>query len=113
MALVKIQKKGQVTLPTEVRRRLKLSDGDMVEVKISATSIIITPQVVIDRSKFPNADEYTPRQRRIIDARLDKAEEDIKNGRLYGPFATHEEFIASLHKEAKKLAGRKTKPKAK
>ena len=37
--------------------------------------IVITPRLLIDRSQFPNADdEYTPAQRRIIDARLDKAE---------------------------------------
>jgi hypothetical protein len=30
------------------------------------------------------------------------ADEDIKRGRLYGPFDSHEEFITLLHKEAKK-----------
>jgi len=43
------------------------------------TMRIVVP--VIDRSKFPTAnDEYTPQQRRIIDARL--AESDVA-----GPFA--------------------------
>ncbi len=87
-----------------------MADGDLVEVRIRATSIVLTPKVVIDRSKFPNADdEYTPAQRRMIDARLAEADEDIKRGRLYGPFDTHEQFLASLHKEAKKLRGKKSK----
>jgi AbrB family looped-hinge helix DNA binding protein len=110
MSLVKIQKKGQVTIPTMIRSQLGLADGDLVEVRIRATSIVLTPKVVIDRSKFPNADdEYTPAQRRVIDARLAAADEDIKRGRLYGPFDTHEQFLASLHKEAKKLRAKKSK----
>ena len=64
--------------------------------------------------KLPSADdEYTPEQRRIIDARLAKADEDIKHGRLYGPFETHEEFVASLHREAKKLRAKEAKRKSK
>ena len=44
--------------------------------------IVITPQLMIDHSKFPSADgEYTPAQRRVIDARLAKSDEDIKLGR--------------------------------
>ena len=110
MSLIKIQKKGQVTIPTMIRSRLGLADGDLVEVRIRATSIVLTPKVVVDRSKFPNADdEYTPAQRRVIDARLAAADEDIKRGRLYGPFDTHEQFLASLHKEAKKLRAKKSK----
>ena len=64
-----------------------------------------TPKLILDRSEFPTADdEYTPAQRLIIDARLAKSEEDFKAGRTFGPFDTHAEFIASLHKEAAKLA---------
>jgi hypothetical protein len=66
---------------------------------------------VIDRSKFPNADEYTPAQRRIIDALLGKADADIKRGRTYGPFNTAEEMAASIEANIKKL--RATKRKAK
>ena len=93
-----------------IRSRLGLADGDLIEVKVRSTSIVLTPKVVIDRSKFPNADgDYTPAQRRMIDARLARADEDIRRGRLYGPFDTHEQFLASLHKEAKKLRAKKRK----
>ena len=110
MSLVKIQRKGQLTLPSRVRNRLGLSEGDLVDVKVRTANIVITPQGIIDRSKFPSADEeYTPEQRQIIDARLAEADEDVIEGRLYGPFETHEEFIASLHKEAKKLRTKKSK----
>ena len=106
----RIQHKGQVTIPARVRRQAGLNKGDLVSFAFYRGKIVITPQVVIDRSAFPNADdEYTPAQRRIIDARLAKSDEDIKAGRTLGPFDTAEELIASLHKESAKLRARKTK----
>jgi bifunctional DNA-binding transcriptional regulator/antitoxin component of YhaV-PrlF toxin-antitoxin module len=43
-----------------IRSQLGLADGDLVEIKVRSSSIVLTPKVVIDRSKFPNADdEYT------------------------------------------------------
>jgi hypothetical protein len=58
----------------------------------------------MDRSKFPNAnDEYTPAQRQIVDARLDRAEEEIKRGHVSPAFETAADFAASLRAEARKL----------
>ena len=106
----RIQHKGQVTIPTRVREQAGLSKGDLVEFSYQRGKIVITPKVVIDRSKFPSADdEYTPAQRRIIDARLAKSDEDIRRGRVHGPFETHEEFIAALHQKAAKPARKKIK----
>lgn len=100
-ATAKIQHKGQVTIPTRLRNQAGLSKGDLVEFTFQRGKIVITPKLVIDRSYFQNADdEYTPAQRRIIDARLAKSDEDIKHGRVYGPFDTHEKFLAALHKAA-------------
>jgi len=51
--------------------------------------------MMIDRSKFPTADgEYTPRQRRIIDASLAEAEK----GPYHGPFQNGAEIAAFLKK---------------
>lgn len=109
MSLIKIQRKGQFTIPTAIRSRLGLADGDFIEVSIKATSIVLTPKLVIDRSKFPNAnDEYTPKQRRIIDARLDESEKDLKKGRTFGPFDTADDMIASMKAELKQRATKKT-----
>ena len=112
--LVKIHRKGQMTLPSRVRSAIGIGEGDLVEASVQRGKIVLTPKLVIDRSKFPNAhDEYTPAQRRTIDARLAKAGEDIKAGRLHGPFDTHEEMIKFLHAELKKAKGQvKTKSKS-
>jgi AbrB family looped-hinge helix DNA binding protein len=109
MSIVKVQHKGQMTIPRSVRSAVGLADGDLVEVKANGRKIIITPQLVIDRSKFPSADdEYTPEQRRIIDARLRQAEK----GPFYGPFKNGAEVAAFLAKTIKAQRSTKaTKPK--
>src|ERR1039457_4082185 len=109
-ALVKIQRKGQMTLPTKLRSLAGISEGDLVEAAFQRGKIVITPKLVIDRSKFPNADdEYTPAQRRAVNRGIAQSEKEIQHGRTFGPFNTHEEFIASLHKQTPKLRGKKIK----
>jgi len=109
--LVKIHRKGQMTLPSRLRSLAGITEGDLVEATFKQGKIVITPKLVVDRSQFPNADdEYTPAQRRIIDTRLAKADVDIKAGRVSRAFGTHQDLIADLHKEAKKLSAKRTKP---
>jgi hypothetical protein len=61
--------------------------------------------LMIDRAKFPTADdEYTPEQRRIIDVRVDQAEK----GPYYGPFKNGGEIDAFL---TKRVAAKHTRVK--
>lgn len=106
----KIQDNGQVAIPTAVRRQAGLSQGDLVNIAFHGGKIVITPKVVIDTSGFPTADdEYTPAQRRMIDARLAKADADIKAGRVSRAYSDPGEFIAHLHKAAAKYGRSKSK----
>jgi AbrB family looped-hinge helix DNA binding protein len=99
--LFKVQSKGQMTIPARVRSAVGLADGDMVEVKAIGNRIVITPQAALDPSKFPDAaDENSPAQRRAVDARLAKSDEDIKYRRVRGPFRTHQDFVAALRETA-------------
>jgi AbrB family looped-hinge helix DNA binding protein len=112
-SIAKIQHKGQVTIPTRLRDKAGLAKGDLVEFSFQRGKIVITPKVVIDRSKFPTADdEYTPAQRRIIDAGLAQSAEDLRKGRTLGPFNTATEMIASMKKELKKRAASKQPKRA-
>jgi hypothetical protein len=87
-----------------VRRQAGLSKGDLVNFTFKRGQIVITPALLIDRSRFPAADdEYTLAQRKIIDARLSQAEK----GPYYGPFKAAAEVAAFL----KKRIGKKTKLK--
>ena len=104
-ATAKIQNKGQVTIPTRLRNQVGLSKGDLVEFSFQRGKIVITPKLVIDRSQFPNADDdYTPAQRKIIDARLAEGLADIKAGRTFGPFNSADEMIADMKARLKKRA---------
>src|SRR5688500_12230267 len=44
---VRIQEKGQVTLPADVRKRLGLKKGDLVAVVETPEGVLITPQEVV------------------------------------------------------------------
>jgi bifunctional DNA-binding transcriptional regulator/antitoxin component of YhaV-PrlF toxin-antitoxin module len=94
-----------MTLPSRLRAAIGIADGDLVEATVLRGKIVLTPKLVVDRSKFPSADdEYTPAQRRVIDARLDESEEDLKKGRTAGPFNSASEMIAHMKAELKKRA---------
>jgi antitoxin PrlF len=45
--LVRIQEKGQVTIPTEIRKKLGLKRGDLVAVMETPEGIFIMPQQVV------------------------------------------------------------------
>ena len=84
-----------MTIPRTVRSAVGLAAGDMVDVRAIGHKIVITPQLVIDRSKFPTAgDEYTLEERRTIDASLAKSEK----GPYYGPFKGGAEIAAFMKK---------------
>lgn len=99
MSIVTVKNKYQVVIPKKVRRKVRVNIGDVLEAKAERGKIILTPKLVVDRTA---ANEYTPRQRRIIDAHLAKALGDVKKGRTYGPFDSADEMIASMKAELKK-----------
>jgi AbrB family looped-hinge helix DNA binding protein len=51
MALVRLLRTGQVTLPAELRRRFKLGAGDYLEAAATDEGILLRPVSVVDREK--------------------------------------------------------------
>jgi AbrB family looped-hinge helix DNA binding protein len=45
--LVRMQEKGQVTIPQEIRKKLGLKQGDLVAVMETPDGVFITPQQVV------------------------------------------------------------------
>jgi bifunctional DNA-binding transcriptional regulator/antitoxin component of YhaV-PrlF toxin-antitoxin module len=89
MTIVVNNKTGLV-VPPSVRRQAGIKNGERVEFRVSGGVINIVP-------RLPSAAaECTPAQRRIIDRDLAKGLA-VRRGRVQGPFASHEEFTASLH----------------
>src|ERR1700736_1259157 len=91
---VTLKDKNQLLVPLSVQRRAGLKTGARLEFKVSGSVITIVPKPP------PADDEYTPEQRRINNARLAKADEDTKAGRVYGPFNTAEQMAARGEKRS-------------
>lgn len=51
MALVRMLKGGQITLPAEARKALKLSEGDYLELEVQGSTLLLKPVTVIDRAE--------------------------------------------------------------
>ena len=88
MPIVRLHKKGQVTLPIGLRKRVRIGEGDLLDARIERGRITRTPKSLVDRQ-------------------IAESEEDYRKGRFYGPFKTAEEMIASLQRELKKRPKRK------
>ena len=82
MSLVKVREKYQVTLPAEVRRKIGLAVGDLLEIEVEGEKITLTPKSVVDRE-------------------LALALEDYEKGKFIGPFHTAENAIDALRSAAK------------
>ena len=85
MPIVKVQKRGQVTLPVRLRAQAGIAAGDALEAKLERGKITLAPAPVVDRQ-------------------IAESLEDYRKGRFYGPFDTHEEFTASIKANLKKRA---------
>jgi len=91
---VTVKSKTELVVPKSVRRKAGIKPGDRLEFKVSGGIINIIPEL-------PSAeDEYTPAQRRVIDAQLAEAQK----GPFHGPFNTADDMIAHIKGELKKRA---------
>jgi hypothetical protein len=104
---VAVKNRKPIVVSPAALRQAGFKSGQELEVRVTGGAITILP-------KTPIADdEYTPAERRAIDRGIAASEKDYKEGRSYGPFKTHEEFIAALHKESSKVRGKNRKRTAK
>ena len=107
---ITLTKKTRLVVPPSIQRKARLKAGDHLEFRASPgmITIVAKPSAVPPASE----DEYTPEQRRIIHREIAKGLEDVKKGRIYGPFNTAGEAIQFLHREirARKTNQRKTPP---
>ena len=51
MALVRLLRGGQVTLPADVRQKLKLAQGDYLEAEVVENGVLLKPVSVVEREK--------------------------------------------------------------
>ena len=92
MPLVTVKSKYQVTLPTTVRRQAKLAVGDILEAKVEGKKITLTQKSLVDRA-------------------IAIALEDVRKGRVVGPFSSSTAMLAELHKRVTRHQKRKKRAK--
>ncbi|HXR36871.1 MAG TPA: AbrB/MazE/SpoVT family DNA-binding domain-containing protein [Candidatus Binataceae bacterium] len=91
----KVGPKYQVTIPKAVRLALKLEAGDLLEVRVAGRGVLLKRKVLVDRD--PD-----------LEHALAEADEDLKAGRVYGPFDGAQAAIKGLRravKEERRRAG--------
>ncbi len=86
-ATVKIGVSRQVVIPKKFHDRLGLAPGDYLEVEADDQRLIFTPKALVDK-------------------RIAQGLEDIRRGRLYGPFRSVRQMLRSLDGAAKKARRR-------
>ena len=66
-----------MAIPKKLHDKLGLAPGDYLEVELRGNRLILTPK-------------------QLVDERLEEAEQDIKKGRVHGPFKTAKETSRAL-----------------
>ena len=92
MSIVRVKTKYQVTLPTVVRERAGVSIGDVLEATVEKGKITLTPKTLVDRG-------------------IAEGLEDIRQGRVYGPFNSADEMLRSLHGDVRKATRKRSAPR--
>jgi AbrB family looped-hinge helix DNA binding protein len=49
MALVRVRRAAQITLPAEVRQKLKVKEGDYLDAEVVGSSVVLKPVTVLER----------------------------------------------------------------
>ena len=80
MALAKVKDKYQVTIPTDIRKQARLGVGDILEIVMRNSEIILRPKSIVDR----------------VDAAVSEGLHDYRTGRLTKKFKSVKDFKHSL-----------------
>jgi hypothetical protein len=100
---VAFKNKQPIVVSSAALRRAGFKSGQKLEVKVTGGAITILAKAA------PAENELALSERRAINRGIAASDRDYKAGHSYGPFKTHEAFIASLREESAKLAPKKTK----
>jgi len=73
--LVRVQEKGQVTLPAEVRRKLGLKKGDVVAMIETEDGVLISPQKVVALKALDRIGEILRSQGASLDELMESGRE--------------------------------------
>jgi len=86
----KVTRHGQITLPSSVRERLGIEEGDLVEIEVVGERAVLVPKKLVDKSQA----YFWTRKWQEGEREADK---DIKAGRVK-TFDSVEELVSDLEK---------------
>jgi len=89
MELVKVKRNYQITIPQNLRRIIRLTVGDYVEVDIQDDMLVIRPVKVI----HPDQEYFFTKEWQEKEA---EAEKDIVDGKVAGPFDNAPDALKAL-----------------
>ena len=89
MELVKVKRNYQITIPQNLRRIIRLTVGDYVEVDIQDDTLVIRPVKVI----HPDQEYFFTKEWQGKEA---EAEKDIVDGKVAGPFENARDALKAL-----------------
>jgi antitoxin MazE len=89
--LVKVKKHSQITIPTSIRRKFRIVEGDYLEIEDLEDGLILKPVKMVrpDQAYF-----YT----REWQAGETEADQDIAEGNVLGPFDNATDALDALKK---------------
>ena len=89
MAVVKITRNYQVSIPKEIRDHLGIEEGDLIEMIEQEGHIVMVPKRLIDADQaWFWTKEWQEKER--------EADEDIRAGRVSGPFKSVDDLMKHL-----------------
>jgi AbrB family looped-hinge helix DNA binding protein len=91
MAIVIVKNKYQVVIPRSVRDKIGINIGDLLEARVERGRVTFSPKSVVDRA-------------------IAEGLEDMRKGRVKGPFDTVDEMLTSLKGKRGKSVVKKTPP---
>lgn len=89
MELVKVKRNYQITIPQSLRRIVRLSVGDYVEVDIQDDTLVIRPVKVV----HPDQEYFFTKEWQEKEAEADK---DLVEGKVAGPFENVRDALKAL-----------------
>jgi len=90
---IQIRGHGQITIPKKTRELFNLADGDMLEIEEREDGILMKPRKLLDPTQaWFWTEQWQAKER--------EASEDIKAGRISGPFDGVDELRKHLERPA-------------
>ena len=87
MAIVTVKNKYQVVIPLRVREQIGVAIGDVLEAKAVKGKIVFEPKSIVDRG-------------------IAEGLEDIRKGRVHGPYRSVPEAMKAFQERTAKLSKR-------